>query len=88
MTMEDRPLFKYRWPTFRMTVYGGYIDLWERRGLLSQEETIMISEVTAVGVSRTGRLQLTTRDGAARNLTVGTKAKKAKAAILQAMRAR
>ena len=86
--MEDSALFKYKWPTFRMTVYAGYIDLWERRGLLSQEETIMISEVTAVGISRTGRLQLTTRDGTTRKLTVGTKAKKAKATILQAMRAR
>ena len=83
---ENGALFKYKRIGFRMTVYPGYIDLWERRGLLAQEETIMISEVTAVGVSRRRQLQLTTRDGAMRELLVGGKAKKAKAAILQAMR--
>lgn len=83
---ENGALFEYKRVGFRMTVYSTYIDLWGRRGLLAQEETIMLSEVTAVGVSRKRQLQLTTRDGAMRELLVGWKAKKAKAAILRAMR--
>ncbi len=78
---DNDPVFTYRSPIFKLQVYHNRIDI--EQGLLRKKESILLRNVTSVGIGRVARtLQITTADGKERDFNVGLQAGAARDAII------
>ena len=80
--MDEEYLFHYERFGFKFTVWRNRIEIQERRLIAWRSDTLLMRNISNVGVRLGGKLQLTLSDGKTREYVLGAEAEGARVTII------